>query len=74
MDKDTFLLHLGRHIASLREKKGFSQADLARSCDKDPQSLNRLKKGKIDPSIYYLYQIGTELGVPLGELTNIEIK
>lgn len=72
MTKELLLKKLGSHIAALREGKSISQAELARGCDKDPQSLNRLEKGRINPSIYYLFQISEELNVSLSELMDIE--
>ncbi len=68
MDKEAYLKKLGAHIASLRISKGMSQAELARSCDKDPQSLNRLEKGRINPSIIYLNEIAIELEVGVKDL------
>ncbi len=68
MNKEAYLKKLGIHIARLRISKGISQAELARCCDKDPQSLNRLEKGRINPSIIYLKEIATELNVALKEL------
>lgn len=72
MTKETFLKKVGKHITLLREKKGLSQTELALRCDKDKQSLNRLEKGKINPSIYYLKEIAEELGVSLKELLDIQ--
>ena len=72
MSKGTYLKKLGEHISRLRERKGFTQADFARHCDKDAQSINRLEKGRINPSIYYLYQIASELGVTVKELVDFE--
>jgi putative transcriptional regulator len=70
MKKEAYLKKLGEHIASIRISKGLSQAEFARSCDKDPQSLNRLEKGRINPSIIYLNEIATELNVDVKELLN----
>lgn len=72
MTKETFLKKVGKHITLLREEKGLSQTELALRCDKDKQSLNRLEKGKINPSIYYLKEIAEELGVSLKELLDIQ--
>lgn len=72
MNKDVFLKKLGKNIAQLREKSGISQTELALCCDKDRQSLNRLEKGRINPSIYYLLEICIELKVPLKELLDFE--
>lgn len=72
MTKETFLKKVGKHIALLREKRGLSQTELALRCDKDKQSLNRLEKGKINPSIFYLKEIADELGISLKELLDIQ--
>lgn len=72
MKKDVFLKKLGKNIARLREEAGLSQSELALRCDKDRQSLNRLEKGRINPSAFYLYEIASELKIPLQELLNLE--
>ncbi len=74
MTKEALLKKLGRRIAALREAQSISQAELARNCDKDPQSLNRLEKGRINPSIFYLFEIAKELNIPLRELVDIDTK
>ena len=68
--KQTFLLRLGKRIAQLREAKGLNQTELGLECDKDRQSISRLEKGNINPSIYYLHQISKALDVSLNELFN----
>lgn len=65
MKKEAFLKKLGQNITRLRESAGISQSDLALRCDKDKQSLNRLEKGRINPSAFYLSEIAAELNVPL---------
>jgi putative transcriptional regulator len=72
MTKDAFLKKLGKHITRLREEAGLSQTELALRCDKDRQSINRLEKGRINPSAYFLAQIAAELEVPLKELLSFE--
>jgi putative transcriptional regulator len=72
MTKETFLKKLGKNIARLREEAGLSQTELALRCDKDRQSLNRLEKGRINPSIFYLLQISAELKISLKELLDFE--
>ena len=68
MDKQEFLTELGKRIIKLRQQKGWSQAELARNCDKEKQSIERLENGKINPSAYYLKEIANGLGVELSEL------
>lgn len=72
MTKEVFLKKLGKNVARLREKAGLSQKDLALRCDKDKQSLNRLEKGRINPSAFYLSEIAAELKVPVKELLDFE--
>ena len=66
--KANFLKNLGKRIAYLREKNGLNQTELGIECDKDRQSINRLEKGNVNPSIFYLYQIAQALKVTLAEL------
>ncbi|MGC4100861.1 helix-turn-helix domain-containing protein [Ferruginibacter sp.] len=72
MTKEVFQKKLGKNIARLREEAGLSQTELALRCDKDRQSLNRLEKGRINPSAYYLLQLSEELEVPVKELLNFK--
>ena len=66
--KNNFLKKLGARIIYLREKNGMSQTELANECDKDRQSINRLEKGNVNPSAYYLFQIAQALNVPVKDL------
>jgi len=70
--KEIFLRKLGQHIAQMRQKAGLSQTELAMRSDKVEQSLNRLEKGRINPSAYYLKEIADELGITLKELLDFE--
>jgi len=72
MIKKDFLQQLGKNITRLREAAGLSQTELALRCDKDRQSLNRLERGRINPSIYYLLQIADELKISLSDLLNFK--
>jgi len=72
MIKKDFLQQLGTNITRLREAAGLSQTELALRCDKDRQSLNRLERGRINPSIYYLLQIADELKISLSDLLNFK--
>jgi transcriptional regulator with XRE-family HTH domain len=70
--KKAFLKKLAARIIYLREKQGVSQAELAEKCDKDKQSINRLEKGNVNPSVFYLQEIADALGVGLNELMKID--
>ena len=68
MKKEEFLKKLGKHVIKIRTQKGWSQAELARNCDKERQSVERLENGKINPSAYYLLQVANGLDISLNEL------
>lgn len=68
MKKEDLARKVGSRIIYLREKKGWSQAELARVCLKDRQSLERIENGKTNPTVYTLYEIADALGVQLIEL------
>lgn len=72
MDKKAFLIKLGERIAKIRQAENLSQTELALRCDKDRQNLNRLEKGRINPSIFFLLEIATELNISLSELLAFE--
>ncbi len=65
MTKQELQYKIGQKIVSLRSAKNWSQADLARACSKDRQSIERLENGKVNPSIYYLQEIAQALDIPL---------
>lgn len=69
--KEELLKRVGENIVRLRTAKGWSQSDLAKACDKEPQSIERVENGKINPSIFYLFQIAKALNVPLDELVKV---
>lgn len=70
--KQVFLKNLGKRITEIREAKSISQTLLAEKCDKDKQSINRLEKGNVNPSAYYLLQIANALNISLSELLNFD--
>ena len=65
MTKQELQCKLGQKIISLRSERNWSQAELARACFKDRQSIERLENGKINPSVYYLQEVAQALEVPL---------
>ena len=68
MKKEKLLKKLGARIKQIREEKGITQAELANSIGKDQQSLQRLEKGNINPSLYYLSEIAIGLEIDLSQL------
>jgi transcriptional regulator with XRE-family HTH domain len=62
------LIKLGLRVRELRLSKSLSQTDLAFKIGKDQPSINRLEKGKINPSILYLLEIAVGLDIPVSKL------
>lgn len=70
MDVQGKLIELGLKVKELREEKGLSQTELAYKIGKDQPSINRLEKGKVNPSIIYLLEICEGLEMSIIELVH----
>lgn len=70
MTKDELKKKIGQCIVELRTKKGWSQSDLARACNKDRQAMEKLENGKVNPTLYSLLEISKALGVTLNKLVS----
>lgn len=68
MEKETFTKRLGENISKLRTEKKMTQENLAKACKKIKQSISRLEKGQINPTVYHLYEIAKALKVPVTRL------
>ena len=68
MTKEQLKKKIGQRIVELRTKKGWSQSDLARACNKDRQAMEKLENGKVNPTLYSLLEISKALGVSLAQL------
>ena len=68
MTKDQLKKKVGNRIIELRLKKGWNQSDLARECGKDRQAIEKLENGKVNPTVYSLYEISKALKVELYQL------
>jgi putative transcriptional regulator len=66
--KKKLLKKLGNRIRDIRKSKGITQTDLAYSINKDQPSIQRLEKGRINPSFYYLFEVAQGLDITLEEL------
>jgi transcriptional regulator with XRE-family HTH domain len=64
---------IGQRIVDLRTKKGWSQSDLARACGKDRQAIEKLENGKVNPTLYTLYEMAKVLEVSLTTLIDLKI-
>ncbi len=65
MTKDQLSKEIGQKIVELRKQKKMNQSDLARACGKDRQAIEKIENGKVNATIYSLYEISKALGVEL---------
>ena len=72
MTRDKLKIELGKRIIKLREKKGWSQSDLARACNKDRQAIEKLENGKVNPTLYTLLELASALEISLPELVDLK--
>lgn len=72
VNKETLNKKIGERIIQLRKEKGWSQADLARACGKDRQAVEKLENGKVNPTLFSLYEIASCLEVSLTQLMNFK--
>lgn len=71
MKKEQLQKKIGQRIVDLRDKKGWSQSDLARACNKDRQAIEIIENGKVNPTIFSLFEIAKALEISLSELLAI---
>ena len=73
MKKSDLNKKIGLRIIELREKMEWTQSDLARACGKDRQAIEKLENGKVNPTLYTLFEIAKALEVSLSQLLEIKI-
>jgi putative transcriptional regulator len=71
VNKEELQKKVGQRIVQLRTQKNWSQADLARACNKDRQSIERIENGKVAPSLYSLYEISQALEISLAKILSL---
>lgn len=71
MNKEQLKKKIGKRIVELRTKKGWSQSDLARTCNKDRQAIEKLENGKVNPTAFSLLEISKALDVSLSDLVKV---
>jgi transcriptional regulator with XRE-family HTH domain len=59
---------IGERIVELRTQLGWSQADLARACGKDRQAIEKLENGKVNPTVYSLYEVAKALETTVAKI------
>ncbi len=71
MKKDELKAQIGKRLIDLRTKKGWSQSDFARACNIDRQTIEKLENGRVNPTIYSLYEFAEVLEISLSELLKL---
>ena len=71
MTRDKLKKKIGQRIVEFREQKGWSQSDLARACDKDRQAIEKIENGKVNPTLYTLFEIANALEISLSKLVDV---
>ncbi len=71
MTKEQLKKKIGDRVKALRQEKGWSQSDLARALKKDRQAVEKLENGKVNPTVYSLYEVAQVLDIPLSDLVGI---
>jgi len=59
---------IGQRIIELRKQKSWSQSDLARAVQKDRQAIEKLENGKVNPTLYSLFEVAESLEISLSKL------
>ncbi|MET0637776.1 MAG: helix-turn-helix transcriptional regulator [Chitinophagaceae bacterium] len=72
MKKQELQNKIGKRIVELRTKVGWSQSDLARACNKDRQAIEKIENGKVNPTLYSLWEIASALEVSVSKLTDFD--
>lgn len=68
MNKNQLKTRIGQRIVQVRSQKEWNQSDLARACNKDRQAIEKIENGKVNMTIYTLYEIAEALEVPLKDM------
>ena len=63
--KDPMLLRLGQYLRSVREKKGWSQEDLAYECALHRTYVGSLERGEYNVTLLTLRRVTDTLGISL---------
>jgi transcriptional regulator with XRE-family HTH domain len=58
----------GPRLRSLRERRGYSQADLAERAEMTQAAVSHLESGRRTPMMRTLYRLARALEVPVGDL------
>lgn len=63
----------GRRLCAYREKKGLTQAELARRCDLTASWVSHFERGSRSPNIQNLVRLADALDLTVGELLGFAV-
>jgi putative transcriptional regulator len=63
---------IGQRIIELRKKRNWNQADLGRAMGKDRQAIEKIENGKVNATIYTLYEVAKALEVSLSTIVDVK--
>jgi transcriptional regulator with XRE-family HTH domain len=66
------MVAVGQQIRKLRERKGYSQQELADTCNMELSQINRIELGKINTSVSVLFKIAEVLQLHPSELLDTD--
>ncbi len=72
MTKEELKTKIGLRTVELRERKGWSQSDLARACDKDRQAIEKIERGIVNPTVFTLWELSDAMEMTLDEFLDME--
>lgn len=67
-ENKNYLKRLGERIANMRKDKGITQVELGLRCDIEKPNMNRIEKGKTNPTVLTLKKICKELEIDMEQL------
>lgn len=68
MEKKQFDTEFGKFARGKRESLGLTQQDLAAKMNIDYQSISRLERGKVAPTLHWCYRLADALEIELPTL------
>ncbi|MBV6484353.1 MAG: hypothetical protein KFKLKKLM_00850 [Flavobacteriales bacterium] len=71
MNEKKYLIELGKKIAELRKKKGWTQVEFAEKLKIQRTALTRIELGNVNSTISTLLNISKTLGITIDELVKL---
>lgn len=72
MKNPDFIKRFAKHLKKLRIQKGFSQQEFADMANLDKKTIQRIERGKMNPSLDTLLSLSNAMEIKLKELMDFE--